>query len=296
MNFDGIEISLSMLAIVIGLYYYLMRTYSFWKDRGVPGPKPIPIFGTIKNLMLGKYSIGSYAKAVYDEYSNQPMVGIYIRRDPVLILNDMELIKNVLIKDFKNFADRGMEMHEKHEPLTAHLFNLEAKRWRPLRVKLTPVFTSGKLKQMFYLLIECANQLDKYLDAVDGKSVDIRDISAKFTTDVIGVCAFGLQANALADDDSKFREMGKRIFNSNWKNSLKFRVRNFALPLFEIIGHWLVDHEITEFFINLMRDTIDYRKNNNVVRHDFIDLLNAIRNEPSKIDDIGEFILRYILF
>nr|UEN71149.1 cytochrome P450 4AV17 [Meteorus pulchricornis] len=286
MGLDTTELLICFTTLLAALYYYLTSNFDFWTSRNVKGPKPIPIFGTVKDIMFNKYSIGSYLKSIYDQYPNEPMIGIYTHHEPVLVLNDMEMIKTILIKDFKSFVDRGMGMHEKYEPLTAHLFNLEPKRWRPLRTKLSPVFTSGKLREMFYLLIECANQLDTYLEKVDGKSVDIREISAKFMTDTIGVCAFGLQANALADEDSTFRKMGKRIFENSLKNAFKFRLRNFAPRIFDIIGGYLVDNELTQFFLDLTRDTVEFRKKNGVNRHDFIDLLMALQNEPSKVDDI----------
>ncbi|KAK0080360.1 hypothetical protein PV325_014084 [Microctonus aethiopoides] len=286
MAFGIIETLICVITLVIALYYYLTANYNFWKSRNVIGPKPLPFFGTFKDVIFSKYSIGSYLKNIYDEFPNEPMIGIYTRNDPILVLNDMDLIKTILIKDFKSFIDRGTLVHEKHEPLTAHLFNLEAKRWRPLRTKLTPVFTSGKLREMFYLLIECAKQLDIYLDQVDGKCVDIREISAKFMTDTIGVCAFGLQANALMDEESTFRKMGKRIFSTSWKNIMKFRMRRFVPRLFDLIGGFFVDNELTNFFLDITRDTVEYRKKNNINRHDFIDLLMALQDEPSKVDDI----------
>nr|UEN71148.1 cytochrome P450 4AV17 [Meteorus pulchricornis] len=280
------EILIGIVVLFVALYFYLIRTYDYWKSRNVVGPEPRLFFGTLKDPILGKCSAAQYVKNVYEQFPDEPMIGVYARSEPVLILNDMDLIKDMLIKDFKCFMDRGMQMSEKHEPLTAHLFGLEAKRWRPLRTKLTPVFTSGKLREMFHLLIQCANQLDAYLDQVDGKSVDIRDISAKFATDVIGVCAFGLQANALTDEKSTFREMGKRIFNTGWKNVMKFRILSNLPKLFDIIGGYFVDHELTKFFTDLTRDTVEYRKKNNINRHDFIDLLMMIKDEPSIAGDI----------
>ncbi|KAH0547200.1 cytochrome P450 6j1-like [Cotesia glomerata] len=283
------ELIIGLVVVLILLYYYFTSTYNFWQERGVIGPKPTVLFGTIKDVILGRLSVGSYLKKVYDEYPNEPMVGIFTRWEPVLILNDMELIKNVLIKDFKFFMDRGMRIYEKHEPLTAHLFFIESKRWRALRPKMTPVFTSGKLKDMFYLLTQCADQLDKYLDQFDGKEVDIREISARFTTDTIGVCAFGLQANALAEEDSLFRKMGKKIFEPSWKNMIKFRVRNFAPQLFEVIGGLFEDRELHDFFVGITRDTIEYRKKNGISRHDFVDLLAMMKdswnNEEFELTD-----------
>lgn len=98
------------------------------------------------------------------------MVGLYATRSPFLLLNDPELIKDILIRDFSKFANRGLGVFERTEPLSPHLLNLEVERWRPLRSRLSPIFTSGKLKEMFYLIIECSLNLEMYLDKLIEKN------------------------------------------------------------------------------------------------------------------------------
>lgn len=84
--------------------------------------------------------------------------------------------------------------------------------WKNLRVKVTPIFTSGKMKMMFPLVQECARKLGKLLNDMQGETFNARDLCARYTTDVIGSCAFGIETNSLEDANSKFREMGERIF------------------------------------------------------------------------------------
>lgn len=97
-----------LLALLIALYYYLIGTYNFWEKRGVPGPKPRLIFGTMKDVILYKMFLGDYIKRVYDTYdADTPLIGIFKRRTPILIIKDTELIKDVLIRDASLFSDRA---------------------------------------------------------------------------------------------------------------------------------------------------------------------------------------------
>lgn len=82
----------------------------------------------------------------------------------------------------------GVYINEAEDPLSAHLFAMYGEKWKNLRAKLTPVFTSGKLKAMFSTLLDCGVPLQRYLsrEAEKGNVVEIREIAARYTTDIIG--------------------------------------------------------------------------------------------------------------
>lgn len=74
------------------------------------------------------------------------------------------------------------------------MLTLEGAEWRERRVKLTPIFTSGKMKMMFDTVDSIG---DKFVEVVSkdykqSNTLDMRALSAKYTTDVIGNVAFGL--------------------------------------------------------------------------------------------------------
>lgn len=288
MDFPDILIGLAILGAIV--YYYFTSTFDFWSSRGVVGPKPSVFFGNIKDVMFAKTSLHDFLDKDYYKYENEPMWGIFTRRSPILIIKDPEYIKDVLIKDFSMFSDRGLKVHERVEPLSQHLFNLEPERWRPLRTKLSPVFTSGKLKEMFYLLMECADHFEEFLNREVEKNsvIECREITAKFTTDVIGVCAFGLKMNALADEDSEFRKFGRKIFDVSGIRILRSRIRDSAPWLYKLLKPIMYQTDLNDFFLNMMAQTVEYRQKNNVKRNDFVDLLIDIKNNPSKVGDIGE--------
>ncbi|XP_025263422.1 probable cytochrome P450 6a13 [Camponotus floridanus] len=282
------EILCGIAAIFLAAYYYFTSNYDFWKSRGIRGPKPIPVFGNFKDVKLNKKFAGDYLMELYNEYKNESMIGIFNRKTPILIVKNPDLIKDILIKDFSKFADRGLPVSEKADPLSQHLIALEPKRWRPLRIKLSPVFTSGKLKEMFSLISECADHLEQYIEKLVRKNEPIEccEVTAKYTTDVIGTCAFGIEMNALSDEDSEFRRMGRIVFTPTWQNILRMTIRQ-ALPwLYEMLGYILPQSEINQFFRRIVIETMNYRETNNVIRHDFIDMLRELKKNPDKEGDI----------
>ncbi|XP_043673923.1 cytochrome P450 6A1 [Vespula pensylvanica] len=284
------EIFCTVVAVTLALYYYLTSTFNFWKERGVAGPRPYPIVGNIARTILGKISMGDYLKELYDkpEFKNEPLIGIFTRRTPILIVKDPEMIKDVLIKDFSKISDRGITVFEKVEPLSQHLFSLEPKRWRPLRVKLSPIFTSGKLKEMFNLILECGNHFENYIEKLVAKDepIECRELTAKFTTDVIGSCAFGLEMNSIGDEDSEFRKMGRSIFEVNFLNVLRNKLRNAVPNAYKFIGYILRRDKVTKFFQELVVNTINYRKEHGIVRNDFINLLMKLKDDPEILKGI----------
>jgi len=107
------EILCGVTAVILILYYYLTSTFDFWKSRGIPGPRPILGFGNFKDVILTNISLGDYLTKVYNAYKDEPLIGIFDRKTPILIVKDLDLIKDILIKDFAKFADRGFPIFEK---------------------------------------------------------------------------------------------------------------------------------------------------------------------------------------
>lgn len=270
------------------LYSYVTATYSHWKDRGVPYEVPSFPFGTLNDVVSGKLHLGESCKQVYNKYKDSRYVGIFEGRRPSLLLRDPELIRNVMIKDFNHFYDRfGPPKYGKMHYINNHLFNMHGQEWKQMRIKLTPTFTSGKMKAMFPLMSKCGNLMKDYVDKslVKNCVVDIKDVFVRFTMDIIGSCAFGLEVNSLTNENSEFYDNGIQVF----KPSKLFLIQRFALSIMpfimKIYSPNFVSSKITEFLKNLVKDTVEYREKNNIKRNDFLDLLIKIRQNKSLADD-----------
>ena len=157
--------------IFFGLYLHF-RNFNFWHKLGVPYVKPTPFVGNLKECVLQKTTIGEQLKRIYNEHSDKPYVGMFLFNKPSLLIRDLELVKNILVKDFQNFGDHLLVADEKFDPLFGKmLIVLKGQIWRHLRTNLTPVFTSRKMKMMFYLVDTCGKELADCLEkaTADGK-------------------------------------------------------------------------------------------------------------------------------
>lgn len=136
---------------------------------------------------------------------------------------------------------------------------------------------------MFGTITEVADNLVKKMesDYLCSKDINVKDYMGKYTTDVIGSCAFGLECNSFNDPNSEFFKVGQRVFEFN---SFLVRFLRSSFPrLAKKLHVKSIAPEISSFYSSIVRNTIEYREKNKVNRNDFLNLLIQMKN--SKGDD-----------
>lgn len=280
-----LSIFLVLLSVAVATYLYVKRSYSFWADHGVPFIKPSFPFGNLPSPgSKERHSLRMVKFYVETKNNGSPFTGVYFLLRPVALITDLNLVKNILVKDFHHFEDRGRFYNERVDPLSANLFNLESTRWKTLRSKLSPTFSSGKIKSMFPTIVSVG---DKFVSCVtkmlkDGSEIEIRDLMGRFTTDVIGTCAFGIECNSLEDPDAKLRQIGKKIFDVPTSNIVSRSLMATNVKLARFLGLRELHKDCSDFFLKCVEDTIEYREKNNVQRKDYIDLMIKLKNNEAE--------------
>jgi cytochrome P450 family 6 len=276
-----------LTSLTIILISWLNWTHTYWQRKGLINPPVKFFFGNGKPVFTQQVSFGDFIKDVYNylRNHNKPHGGFYLFSMPTYIPVDPEIVKAVMQNDFNHFVDRGVYCNEEADPLSAHLFSLEGTKWRNLRIKLTPTFTSGKMKMMFDTLVKCGDQLTLEMDKTVGDSINIKDILARFTTDIIGNCAFGIDCNSLQNPDSEFTRYLKLFFTSGfWENMVG--LFTFVAPnISKKINLKIVNPILSTFFMKVIKDTVEYREKNNIHRKDFMHLLLQLKNRGKLVDD-----------
>lgn len=275
-----------LVTLIVTAYFYVKNAYSYWKRRGVPYKTPSFPFGNLSDVFLQRNSIGGNVEDIYNE-SSEPFLGFYSLVQPILLVRDPKIIKDIFIKEFQSFSNRGFHANVDVDPMADNILLQKGEKWKRMRTQFSPAFTSGKLKGMFDVIVDCGKPLNKYIEsfANTNKSVEMREAFARFATNVIVSVAFGIEINCFEKTDCEFRQHGQQFFAPTLKNALRANL-SVGTPT---LAKWLrirwADKESGDFMIEAVRQNMEYREKHNVLRKDFFQLLMQLRNTGKVRDD-----------
>ncbi|XP_055680722.1 probable cytochrome P450 6d5 [Lutzomyia longipalpis] len=281
----SLELSVVITVLITIGYLYIKYIYSFWDRNNVKSLKPIFPFGNFSSVFFAKTSITDFVRDIYESTCGEDFIGLYAIFRPILFVRNSDLCRNILIKDFQSFHDRGVYVNEKKDPLSGHLFSLSGEKWKQLRAKLTPAFTSGRLKAMFQTLIDCGVNLEEFINvqADQGTEIEMRDLMARYTTTVIASVGFGIEEDSIVQPNAPFRMNGRKVFAPTLKNGLRNMLFLMAPKVAKMISLKTVDNDYEDFIFSMVKQSIDYREKSGIQRKDFIQLLLQLRN-TGKVD------------
>lgn len=139
------------------------------------------------------------------------------------------------------------------------------------------------MKFMFHTVVEVGNRFrDCLFDVIkDHDELEIKELLARFTTDVIGTCAFGIECNSLKDPNAEFRKYGREMFAKPRHSTYFFALINGFKDLARKLHVKNLRDDVSEFFMKVVRDTVEYREKNDVHRNDFMDILINLKNQEN---------------
>ncbi|XP_005413827.1 PREDICTED: cytochrome P450 3A14-like isoform X2 [Chinchilla lanigera] len=268
-------LALSLLLI----YLYGTYPHRFFKKLGIPGPTPLPFFGTILEYRKGMWKFDLECRKKYGK-----MWGLYDGKQPLLAITDPEMIKTVLVKEcYSTFTNRRsfgpVGFMQKAISLA------EDEEWKRIRTTMSPTFTSGKLKEMFPIIEQYGDVLVKNLqrEAEKAKPVSMKDILGAYSMDVITGTSFGVNIDSLNKPQNSFVEKAKKLVRFDVFNPLFLSVAifSFLTPLYEMLNITIFPHDSLTFFKNFVIKTKENRlETNQKHRVDF--LQRMIESQNSK--------------
>lgn len=300
-----------LVTLVVSAFLYVKNAFAYWKRRSVPYKSPSFPFGNFASAFLKKKSFGEALADLYSE-TNEPFQGVFITFQPALLVRDPNIIKDILIKDFQSFNHRGWQANTDIDPMANNILVQKGEKWKSksqfktfcpdllcliclfslsgMRTQFSPAFTSGKIKAMFETMVDCGSSLDKYIDsfADTGKSIEIREAFSRFSVNLIGRVAFGIELDCFEHPDCDFRKYREKFFEPTLKTTLRFNLSFMSPTLAKLFRIRFADKEVGDFMRETFRENLEYREKNNVSRKDFFQLLMQLRN-TGKISEDGDW-------
>ena len=277
------------------IYYRMTRKWGIFVAQGVAEvPSSFPFGSPMnRNMMTGKSAIPEAPGPVYWDYPDEKIVGAFDMGQPTLYINDIEIIKHVLIKDFDHFTDRrNLELNQNVESNRYFMHTLKflnGESWKKMRLIMSPVFTSGKLKFMMPVVMDVADTMIEHFEPMAAKKVsfDCKDHMLNFTAEVISRCGLGIEANAFKNPEGLIREIKSLAGDTStgfWQG-LKL-VIFFTLPaLAKRLPITFTSDRSMRHMIDVIRKSMEARKKSGSrrKRHDFIELfLKAMEESESE--------------
>ncbi|XP_011256437.2 cytochrome P450 6k1 [Camponotus floridanus] len=276
--------------LFVTLFLWLKWKHSYWQRRGVRTLPAHWFFGHLKDAMLLRKSAGVIIGELHRQAADEDnVIGIYILYKPFLLVRNPELIKQIMIKDFHLFPNRHFDGKSNSDTLgNWSLFSVKNPEWRQLRTKMSPVFTSGKLKSLFLLMQESGEMMREYLQGqfADSNivSISVKDLFSKYTTIVIASMAFGIRANCFDTPPPEFFVNSQKAFLRNLSVNFRFFFLFFLPEIGKYLGLKTLG-DYTDYFRKVFWDSMDNRNITKTKRGDLIDSLLQLKNENADDTD-----------
>uniref|UniRef100_A0A1B0CMB4 Cytochrome n=1 Tax=Lutzomyia longipalpis TaxID=7200 RepID=A0A1B0CMB4_LUTLO len=262
----GLEVLLAISLLILAFLWWWQRSArSYWEKHGVSYISGPPLIGALKEAMLFRQSFAELFSDLYGKFKNDPITGVYFFHKPSLIVRDPELIKRILVKDFQHFVDScdffflvGISSDPVYDKIGRDgLFVAKGTQWKNIRNKVSPVFTTGKLKNFFVLMENVSRVLEQKLSSEIGQQesmeYEMKELATEFTTP-LQLVSFGVEANCLINRNAEFNKIVRRSTNFTWRRAIEF-TGCFLLPeLATIFRFTVLSKEMNEF----LRSTINY--------------------------------------
>nr|ATO58444.1 cytochrome P450 CYP337B3 allele 5 [Helicoverpa armigera] len=259
-------ILLTILIVLCSIVLHFKFTNSkYWKKKNI-----IQIKDLTFTFLFNKQSMPELIKSIYDKH-DEPYIGTTSATIPTLIIKNLDDIQAVLAGDFQSFYSRGI-ITSPNDVLADNLLLMDDfKKWKLIRQKLTPIFTSAKLKNMFYIIEKSARD---FVELVED-NVHLRKkpfkLMTRYTTASISAAVFGIDTQVKSTMESPFVELAFRALRPSFIQNVIVVIANTFPRLYKLLQLKLFgEHE--EFFVGAVKTVLESRRHDTTKRYDFIEI------------------------
>lgn len=286
---------LILLLILVALVVIkLVNIHSFWTKLGVPY-EPLPRYVFRALWRVHRNPILQLMRDDVKKYGN--MYGSYNGPRPTLIVNDIEIAKTVLIKEFSNFFGRSFEF-QTGDPLWDYgLTHRPYTQWKALRSIVGYSFTSSKMRGMVPRFERVAMRIVDKLKAIadsPNNEIDLKKYARGYSMDSMVATSFGIDMDSIENPDNEI------LLNAS--NLFKLTPATFVMMICPQLIKYLPGinfppKRVSQFFKNMAKHIITQKRANldEAIKNNCVDaidlLLIAQRDDPENGKEITDEVL-----
>ncbi|XP_059171876.1 cytochrome P450 3A16-like [Physella acuta] len=256
----------AILLLLLSVYWYATSYHGVWERAGIPGPKPLPFLDHM--LEFRRHGVEQTINKWFQTYGkNVGVYGLHPHR-ATLITKDLEIAKQVLVKDFDNFMTR-------YRPRTTQrsfangLLAATDDRWRRHRHVTSPMFTGVKMKVMLQHIKASAETLTELIRQCvsKGELISVKLVASKFSTEVIARVGFGVQTHAVSKEENEFAHYARTLVNVATRklNNTIDMINHFVPHVLPLMMKLLpqidfINRDSDTYFEHIVSSTLNERK------------------------------------
>uniref|UniRef100_A0A8D8NM11 Cytochrome P450 6g1 n=1 Tax=Culex pipiens TaxID=7175 RepID=A0A8D8NM11_CULPI len=169
-----------------------------------------------------------------------------------------------------------------------NLLMIKNPHWKQLRAFLTPSLSLAKIKKMHLLVDQIGQDMLSYVETLPEKrpqvrEIELKELCAQFTTDVIASTFFGIRSCCLSQEESEFRYYGRKIFEYGARRGVTMASFFFMPELVPYLKFKLFPRDTEQFLRVIIQREMERREASGEKRGDFIDSLISLKSNDATI-------------
>ncbi|GFS10685.1 cytochrome P450 [Elysia marginata] len=211
--------------------------------------------------------------------------------DPMLVVTDPAVLREITVKNFNIWADRYMLGHGdlQQQIIRKGVFFAEGASWKRIRRIITPTFSSTKLKLLTHHINLTSGRLAQKLrdSAVVGRPASAKNCFGAFALDVICGTAFGLDINSLQNINVPFMKHAQSLLSFDRYVQMRLTLVGlfpWVSKIFKMFNIGFFMNRDVNFFKENIMALIQDRKENETSQK-FADFLQLLLNAEASDEE-----------